>query len=162
MANPTTPLVLHRVAKSWQTLIENFSRGKLEPDKWEMKRSSWAEYDPSFSISAFGATTTVGSRDSTEASPDATSPSSAGIFKTIRCVPSSTPLFFEGCGATLPGCKRIAMAYRVLQLHCREHTGRDLSDLRGNSAYESSERSETVWHALSTRHALERFAWGGR
>jgi hypothetical protein len=134
------------------------SRGKLEPDKWEMKRSSWEYYDPSFfHISLRSHQSAAETRP--KASPDATSPFGWHLKPYGPTLRPAHPFFQRlrrdaTCDATV-----VAMVYRVLHLHCRENTEKDLSDLRGNSAYESSEKSETALARVVHLLTLGAFAW---
>lgn len=134
------------------------SRGKLEPDKWEMKRSSWEYYDPSFfHISLRSHQSAAETRPKT--SPDATSPFGWHLKPYGPTLRPAHPFFQRlrrdaTCDATV-----VAMVYRVLHLHCRENTEKDLSDLRGNSAYESSEKSETALARVVHLLTLGAFAW---
>jgi hypothetical protein len=134
------------------------SRGKLEPDKWEMKRSSWAEYDPSFfHISLRSHQSAAETRP--KAAPDATSPFGWHLKPYAPAFRPAHPFFRRLRRDATSDATVIAMAYRVLHLHCREHTGKDLSDLRGNSAYESSECSETALARSVHLLTLGAFAW---
>jgi hypothetical protein len=134
------------------------SRGKMEPDKWELQREAWESYDPSFfHISLRSHQTAAESRPI----PTGTSRSFGVEAKPLAPpLPSAHPSFTRlrrdiTCDATV-----LAIAYRTLHMHCRDNSKKkDMSDLCGTFAYESEERSETALARAVHLLTLGAFAW---
>jgi Putative zinc finger in N-recognin (UBR box) len=140
------------------------SRGKLEPDKWELRRSAWEAYDPSFfHISLRSHQIAAENRLQPTTNPD--TPSTGQLFGHAKPYgPAALPAHpvFErlrrdvSADATL-----LAIAYRILHLHCRENKQeKDVAGLRGGKfAYENDERSETALAKTVHLLTLGCFAW---
>lgn len=134
------------------------SRGKLEPDKWEMKRSAWESYDPAFfHISLRSHQTAAESRPKPravetaafgwEARPYAPNPLLAhGFFQRLR-------------RDTTTDATVLVTTYRVLHLHCRKNAEKDLDGLWGKTMYESKEMSETALARAVHILTLGAYAW---
>jgi hypothetical protein len=134
------------------------SRGKLEPDKWELKRSTWEFYDPSFyHISLRSHQSAAETRPKSPA--DSAAPFGWSPKRYGPVLGNAHPFFRRLRRDTTSDATIAAMAYRVLHLHCRENTQKDLSDLRGKSAYESSEKSETAMARSVHLFTLGACAW---
>lgn len=142
-----------------ETAERKESRAKMEPDKWEIKRSSWDLYDPAFfhislrshQIAAECRPRPTESPDNTlfgcEARPYAPPPIAAhGFFDRLRRDATAD-------------ATTLAVAYRVLHLHCRENFKKDLTGLLGTSLYASSEKSETALARTIHFLTLGAYAW---
>ena len=132
--------------------------GRPEPDKWELRDSAWESYDPAFfHISLRSHQTAAESRPKPKAS---TTNGLGWEPKPFAPKPTRAHPFFERlrrdatCDATI-----IAVTYKVLHLHCRKESTKDLSDLRGKSAYESKEMSETALTRAVHLLTLGVYAW---
>lgn len=143
-----------------EVATRKISRAKMEPDKWQLNRSVWEEYDPSFfHISLRHHQTAAESRPL----PDG-SDVNYGIVPMAFC-PKPAPVHSAfarlrrdiSCDSSL-----LAIAYRTLHMHCRD-TGKkkDVVDLRGALAYEGDDRSETALARAVHILTLGAFAWQG-
>jgi hypothetical protein len=134
------------------------SRGKMEPDKWELKREAWESYDPSFfHISLRSHQTAAESRPT----PTGSSPTFGVESKALAPLwTAAHPNFARlrrdiTCDATV-----LSILYRTLHMHCRDVTKQMPSlDLRGAFAYESDERSETAVARAVHLLTLGAYAW---
>ena len=134
------------------------SRGKMEPEKWELKREAWEGYDPSFFHISLRSHQTAA-----EGRPAPTSSSPTFGVESKSLAPMWTPAHPTfarlrrdiTCDATV-----LAIAYRTLHMHCRDSKKtKDMMDLRGASAYESEERSETALARAVHLLTLGTYAW---
>lgn len=137
------------------------SRGKMEPDKWELRYSAWKAYDPSFfHISLRSHQTAAESRP--HASP--ASEASQGVFDDAQPYappsPQAHPVFERLRRDVTSDATVLAIVYRVLHLHCGQTTEKDVHELRGGKvAYENGERSETALARAVHILTLGAFAW---
>lgn len=134
--------------------------GKPEPDKWELRKTAWASYDPAFfHISLRHHQVAAESRpkpilDSSsqykwESKPFAPRPSDAHqYFARLRR------------DATADACV-LALAYKVLHIHFRRDNRKELADLRGKEVYENKEMSETAVARAVHLLTLGAYAWDG-
>ena len=133
------------------------SRGKLEPDKWEMRRSAWDSYDPSFfHISVRMHQSAADSRPKPKADQDS-------IFgwkpKPYSPVPFAAHPFFRRLRRDVTADATVAaVLYRVLHMHLRSNSSKDTSNLPGNEAYEK-EKSETSLARAVHLLTIGVFAW---
>lgn len=134
------------------------SRGKMEPDKWEMKRSGWDMYDPSFfHISLRSHQTAADVRPRPPESPDA---SFGWEARPYAPEPVAAHPFFERLRRDATAdTTTLAIAYRVLHLHCRKNLEKSLDCIRGPSPYESEEKSETALARTIHLLTLGAYAW---
>ncbi|CAB9510311.1 protein ligase UBR2 [Seminavis robusta] len=136
------------------------SRGKLEPDKWELRRSAWEAYDPSFyHVSLRSHQTAAENRPQP---PNA--PNKRQLFGHAKPYGPLTlpahPTFQRLRRDVSADATLLAIAYRILHLHCRENKKKDMADLRGGRfAYEDDERSETALARAVHILTLGAFAW---
>ena len=138
------------------------SRGKMEPDKWELKREAWEQYDPSFFHISLRSHQTAAESRPTPTGKDV----NFGVPPKSLCPvpPAAHPSFCRlrrdiACDATM-----LAITYRTLHMHCRDPTRKrkkedDMVDLRGPMAYEGDERSETALARAVHLLTLGAFAW---
>lgn len=134
------------------------SRGKMEPDKWELMRSVWEEYDPSFfHISLRHHQTAAESRPT----PKGKDPNYGVIPKALGPVPPPAHSSFSRLRRDITSDTTIlAIAYRTLHMHCRDiKKQKDMADLRGSIAYEGDERSETALARAVHILTLGAYAW---
>lgn len=134
------------------------SRGKMEPDKWELKSEGWESYDPSFfHISLRSHQTAAESR-----------PTPTGSIANYGVVPKAFCPPFLSAHSSFARLRRditcdstiLAITYRTLHVHCRDtRKTKDMADLRGSMAYESDERSETALARAVHLLTLGSFAW---
>ena len=132
--------------------------GRPEPDKWELRIFSWDSYDPAFfHISLRSHQTAAENRPKPK--PDATN-GYGWDPKPFTPRPADAHPFFERLRRDVTSdASVIAIAYRVLHLHCRKNTTKDLSDLYGEAIYESAERSETALARSVHLLTLGAYAW---
>jgi hypothetical protein len=133
------------------------SRGKLEPDKWEMKRSAWDEYDPAFfHLSLRLHQTAADSRPK----PTAESNSPLGWEpKAYAPAPAVAHPFFDRLRRdSTSDATVLAVVFRVLHMHLRENVTKELTDMPGKAAYEK-EKSETALARAVHLLTLGAFAW---
>ena len=134
------------------------SRGKMEPDKWEMRRSAWDMYDPAFfHISLRSHQTAADGRPRPPESPTA---SFGWEARPYAPVPIAAHPFFERLRRDVTAdVTTLAVAYRVLHLHCRKNLQKNLAGLRGGSPYESAEKSETALARTIHLLTIGVYAW---
>ena len=134
------------------------SRGKMEPDKWELRRAAWESYDPSFFHISLRSHQTAA-----EGRPSPTGTSTSFVVEPKPLPPPLTPAHPSfarlrrdiTCDATV-----LAVTYRTLHMHCRDTSKKkDMLDLRGTMAYESDERSETALARAVHLLTLGAFSW---
>lgn len=134
------------------------SRGRLEPDKWELKRPAWDSYDPAFfHISLRNHQTAAEHRPKPR--PDSLE---AFGWKARPYVPepaASHPYFARLRRDASADAAVMATTYRVLHLHCREESSKELTELRGKTAYMSKEKSETALARAVHVLTLGAYAW---
>lgn len=115
------------------------SRGKMEPDKWELRRTAWESYDPAFFHISLRSHQTAAAEGRPKPSEDLGA-SFGWESKPYAPVSIASHPFFERLRRDVTSDATVlAVAYRVLHLHCRQNLDKKLSDLRGNSPYENSE-----------------------
>jgi hypothetical protein len=140
-----------------EVATRKISRGKMEPDKWELNRDAWDSYDPSFyHINARNHQTAAESRPGHPSDPMyrvkphpfcPASPDAHSVFSRLRrdITADSTIL---------------AIAYRTLHMHIRDNRNkRESPELRGSMAYEGDERSETALARAVHLLTIGAFAW---
>lgn len=134
------------------------SRGKLEPDKWEMQRSAWDSYDPAFyHISLRNHQTAAENRPKPKADEQAMFGWEPRAYAPKPYVAHS--YFSRLRRDSTADATVLAATYRVLHLHCRQNVDRDLSNLLGKAAYECSEKSETAVARALHILTLGAYAW---
>ncbi len=134
--------------------------GKPEPDKWELKKTAWAAYDPAFfHISTRHHQVAAESRPKPNLDP-------SGQYKWEATPFAPMPASAHQCftrlrrDATADGCV-LALAYKVLHLHFRGDSRKELSDLRGREMYEDKEMSEIAVARVVHLLTLAAYAWDG-
>ncbi len=141
-----------------EVATRKISRAKMEPDKWQLNRSVWEEYDPSFfHISLRHHQTAAESRPVPEGSDV-----NYGVVPKAFCAkPTPAHSAFARlrrditCDAAL-----LAITYRTLHMHCHNTSKkRDAVDLRGAVAYDSDDRSETALARAVHILTLGAYAW---
>jgi len=133
------------------------SHRKMEPDKWELNREAWEDYDPSFyHINLRNHQTAAESRPAFPAD---------NKFR-VKPKPFCPPLFESHCDfirlrrdvtcdATI-----LAITYRTLHMHIRDNKKtKDAVDLRGAMAYEGDDKSETAVARAVHLLTLGAYAW---
>jgi len=140
------------------------TKGKMEPDKWELKKDVWDYYDPSFfHISLRSHQTAAESRPT----PNDKDPNYGISPKAFCPIPSPAHKSFVRLRRDI-SCDiiTISTAYRTLHLHCRKPDkekgvlGVDGSvGLNDSMGYESDERSETALARAVHLLTLGAFAW---
>lgn len=135
------------------------SRGKMEPDKWELKRSAWESYDPAFFHISLRSHQTA----ATEGRPKPTEDLSAPFgwqSKPYAPVPlEAHPFFARLRRDATSDATLLATAYKVLHIHCRSNVDKSIADLKGKLLYESGEKSETALARAVHFFTLGAFAW---
>lgn len=120
------------------------SQGKLEPDKWELKRSAWDYYDPSFyHISLRSHQSAAENRPKPVANID----SIFGWKDPKPYAPQPTvahPAFQRLRRDITADATALSVVYRTLHLHCRENIYKSFVDLPGKAAYDTKDMSETA------------------
>ena len=133
------------------------SRGKLEPDKWEIKRDAWDVYDPSFyHISLRMHQTAAENRP--KPTTDTGSPWGRTTHPYAPIPPKSHPFFNRLRRDATADASILAVVYRVLHIHFRANNNRDTSDLPGRLAYDR-EKSETAVARAVHLLTLGAYAW---
>lgn len=133
------------------------SRGKLEPDKWEMRKDAWDSYDPSFfHISVRMHQSAADSRPKPGSDPKSllgweTKPYSPTPF-------TAHPFFARLRRDVTADATVVAILYRVMHMHLREKTSRDTTNLPCKEAYEK-EKSETALARAIHLLTIGVFAW---
>jgi hypothetical protein len=133
------------------------SRGKLEPDKWELKQSAWDMYDPSFFH--------ISGRMHQSAADERPKPKeqSASLFgwepKPYAPSPNAAHPFFARLRRdTTADATTLAVVYRVMHIHLRANIAKDTSALPGQEAYDK-DKSETALARAVHLLTLGAFAW---
>jgi hypothetical protein len=133
------------------------SRGKLEPDKWELRRSAWDMYDPSFFH--------ISGRMHQSAADERPKPKeqSASLLgwepKPYAPSPySAHPYFARLRRDTTADATTLAIVYRVMHMHLRANITKDTSSLPGREAYDK-DKSETALARAVHLLTLGVFAW---
>jgi len=141
--------------------VRKSSRGKMEPDKWELRRSAWESYDPSFFHISLRSHQTAA-----EGRPQLSSKNSikAKVFGEAKAygpaAPRAHPAFERLRRDATADATILAVCFRILHLHCRENRHKDVSGLRrGKIVYENDERSETALARAVHILTLGAFAW---
>ena len=135
------------------------SRGKMEPDKWELSKNAWESYDPNFfHISLRSHQTAAESRPA-----PTNADSSTGVAPKAFC-PVLTPAHptFERLRRDITSdATMLVIAYRTLHMHCRDPKMKkdSMTALRGAMAYESDERSEIALARAVHLLTIGAFAW---
>jgi hypothetical protein len=133
------------------------SRGKMEPDKWELNREAWESYDPSFyHINLRNHQTAA------ECRPALPAEGKYRVKPKPFCppMPAGHPAFSRlrrdiSCDSTI-----LAIAYRTLHMHVRNtRKKKETPELRGAMAYEGGDRSETALARAVHLLTLGAFAW---
>jgi hypothetical protein len=141
-----------------EVATRKISRGKMEPDKWELNREAWESYDPSFFHISLRHHQTAAEGRPTPTGTDV----NYGVIPKAFC-PPSTPAHKDfarlrrdiTCDATM-----LAITYRTLHMHCRNMAKKkDMTLLRGALAYEGDERSETALARAVHLLTLGAYAW---
>ena len=133
------------------------SHRKMEPDKWELNREAWEDYDPSFYHINLR-----NHQNSAESRPAFPADNKFRVKPKPFCPPS-----FEchrdfarlrrdvTCDATI-----LAISYRTLHMHIRDNKKiKDALDLRGAMAYEGGDKSETAVARAVHLLTLGAYAW---
>eukprot|EP00977_Amphora_coffeiformis_P002502 scaffold469_cov160-Amphora_coffeaeformis.AAC.7 len=133
------------------------SRGKLEPDKWEMRRSAWDSYDPSFfHISVRMHQSAADSRPKPKVDPKALF---GWVPKPYSPEPYGAHPFFTRLRRDVTAdATVVSILYRVLHMHLRSNSSKDTSGLPGSEAYEK-EKSETSLARAIHLLTIGVFAW---
>ena len=133
------------------------SRGKLEPDKWEIKRGAWDVYDPSFHHISLRMHQTAA-----ENRPKPTSDESSPWGRTAKPYapepPEPHPFFNRLRRDATSDSSTLVVVYRILHMHLRAKTNRDTSSLPGRLAYDK-EKSETALARAVHLLTLGVYAW---
>lgn len=137
------------------------SRGKMEPDKWELSRSAWESYDPSFyHINLRNHQTAAESRPNLESGEKE-------LFR-VKAKSMSPPLpvahqdFVRLRRDITSDATILAITYRTLHMHIRDTKRlKGAPGLRGSLAYEEDDRSETAVARAVHLLTLGAFAWQG-
>ncbi|GKZ00839.1 hypothetical protein MPSEU_001035600 [Mayamaea pseudoterrestris] len=136
------------------------SRDRLEPDKWELHRDSWESYDPAFfHISLRSHQTAAENRPK----PAVDVQNSFG-WKARPYAPSpreAHPFFRRLRRDISVDATTLAVVYRVLHLHCRKASEKELAGLHGSAAYEFMDPSETALARALNFLTLGAYAWAG-
>ena len=134
------------------------SRGKMEPDKWEMKLSAWDMYDPAFFHISLRSHQTAA--DGRPRPPESTTASFGWEARPYAPAPITAHPFFERLRRDATAdATTLGIAYRVLHLHCRKNIEKSFDGLRGSLAYESAEKSETALARTIHFLTLGAYAW---
>lgn len=135
------------------------SRGKMEPDKWEMRLAAWESYDPAFFHISLRSHQTAAAEGRPKPAEDSRA-SFGWEAKPYAPRPIAAHPFFERLRRDATSdITVLAVAYRVLHLHCRENVDKRIVDLRGKSPYENSEKSETALARTIHLLTLGVYAW---
>ena len=134
------------------------AKGKMEPDKWELKKDVWDSYDPSFfHISLRSHQTAAESRPT----PSEKDPHYGTSPKAFCPIPSPAHRSFVRLRRDI-SCDAITIStvYRTLHLHCRKpDREKGVLELDGSMGYDSDERSETALARAVHLLTLGAFAW---
>ncbi|KAL3922278.1 MAG: hypothetical protein SGILL_002291 [Bacillariaceae sp.] len=133
------------------------SRGKMEPDKWELTRNAWESYDPSFyHINARNHQT------SAEFRPGLANDSKYRVKPKPFCppLPAAHSAFSRLRRDITADSTLLAISYRTLHTHIRDNRKKkETKELRGAMAYEGNERSETALARAVHVLTLGAFSW---
>lgn len=159
-------------------------RGKMEPDKWEMKRSAWGSYDPAFfHINLRNHQTAAECRP--KPSYDSSAPfgwhsQQSSVYKNPHqpkpledrssqlgwhampyapMLPPAHPFFERLRRDVTSDAVVLSLAYRVLHLHCRAYLEKSLHNLSGKLPYENKEKSETALARTIHLITIGAYAW---
>lgn len=120
------------------------SRGRLEPDKWELKRAAWEDYDP-----AFFHISLRNHQNAAENRPKRGMASMGGggsvkdgmagsdCMDAVAYAPPPPPAHESFCRLRrdiTSDATVLALLYRTLHVHCRnaDSTGKDMAGMRGS------------------------------
>ena len=137
------------------------SRSRLEPDKFVLLKSEWGSYDPSFfHISVESHQTAAESRPVPSKKED----HGKGLFGAkvpyAPRMPQAHPRFRRLRRDVTADVSVLAVAFRILHMHCRGSQRVDLVDLEiGRHAYDNEARSETSLARAVHLLTLGCFAW---
>jgi hypothetical protein len=139
--------------------VADIIRGqKTGPIRWGLHKTAWESYDPSFyHINLRNHQTAAEGRPR----PNADSSLPFGWEPKVYAPtpPEPHPFFARLRRDTTADATVLGLVYRVLHLHCREKTSRDINDLPGKTAYDSSEKSETAVVRAVHLLTLGVYAW---
>ena len=139
-----------------EVAVQKSSRGKLEPNKWEIKRDAWKMYDPSFHhISSRMHVTAAENRPKP---PTDESPWGRMAQPYSPEPPKPHPMFERLRRDATADSTTLAVVYRVLHMHMRDSETRDTSDLPGRLAYDK-DKSETALARAVHFLTLGMYAW---
>ena len=137
------------------------SRSRLEPDKFVLLKSEWGSYDPSFfHISVESHQTAAESRPV----PSKKEEQGKGLFGAkvpyAPQMPQAHPRFQRLRRDVTADASVLAVAFRILHMHCRSSQRADLVALKvGRHAYDNEARSETSLARAVHLLTLGCFAW---
>jgi hypothetical protein len=134
------------------------SRAKMEPDKWQLNRDAWEEYDPSFFHISLRNHQSVAESRPTPAGSNA----NYGVVPKAFCPrpPAAHSEFDRLRRDITTDASLLAIVYRTLHMHCRDVSQKkEAVDLRGAAAYEGDEKSETALARAVHILTLGAFAW---
>lgn len=135
------------------------SRGKMEPDKWEMRRTAWDSYDPAFFHISLRSHQTAAAEGRPKPTED-TLASFGWESKPYAPIPVAAHPFFERLRRDATADATVlAVAYKVLHLHCRQNVDKKRPDLQGNLSCENGEKSETALARTIHLLTLAAYAW---
>ena len=120
------------------------SRGKMEPDKWELKRSAWESYDPAFFHISLRSHQTAASEGRPKPAEDLNSPFGWQSMSYAPDPVAAHPFFARLRRDATSDATLLSVAYKILHLHCRGNVDKSLEGLTGKLLYESGEKSETT------------------
>jgi hypothetical protein len=133
------------------------SRGKMEPDKWELKTEAWDSYDPSFYH--------INSRNhqtAADARPALQGDTKFKIKPKPFCPPPpAAHRSFSRLRRDITSDSTIlSITYRTLHMHIRDTSQpKDFCGLRGETSYDGQQRSETAVARAVHLLTLGAYAW---
>jgi hypothetical protein len=136
------------------------SRSRMEPDKWELNPDIWELYDPAFYHMSLRSHQSAAEN---RPKPGLDELSSFG-WKVKPYAPNPRevhPFFRRLRRDTSTDATVLSVVYKVLHLHCRKNTGKDLTGLQGSAPYENAEPSETALARAVHLLTLGAYAWAG-
>ena len=137
------------------------SRSRLEPDKFVLLKSEWGSYDPSFfHISVESHQTAAESRPVPSNKDEGAKGQFGAKVPYAPAMPRAHPRFQRLRRDVTADASVLAVAFRILHMHCRGSQRSDLVDLRlGRHAYENEAKSETSLARAVHLLTLGCFAW---
>jgi len=139
---------------------------RLAPDKWELRRNAWEDYDPAFfhisSRNHQNAAENRPKRGMGSADGKTKEGDGAVAVAYAPCPPAAHESFRRLRRDITSDATVLALLYRTLHVHCRSvdsSADKDMAGVRGSAAYKTTAKSETVLARAIHLLTLGAYAW---